>query len=153
MGRWRRRLSIIPGHFRFTRISNMRITAWLMPFKKRDEPGKRFSITEKRSQLRPDFFMANYNLARILATDPRPEFRDGRRAILLATKAAEFDHNRSPAPLDILAAAYAETGQYHKAVRIAEQAVGFAGKNGDALMRTNMEQRLNLYRAGMPYYE
>lgn len=56
-------------------------------------------------------------LARLLATCPEEMYRDGKRAVQLATKACEMVDWRSGCQWDTLAAAYAEAGQFDEAER------------------------------------
>ena len=65
-------------------------------------------------QIEPDEGLLN-NLAWVLATSPDDKLRDGKRAIELATKAAEVSNYETPHVLSTLAAAYAETGDFEKA--------------------------------------
>ncbi|HYY93402.1 MAG TPA: tetratricopeptide repeat protein [Pyrinomonadaceae bacterium] len=54
-----------------------------------------------------------YNsLAWLLATAPKQELRDGKRAVELARKACELSKWQHPNQLDTLAAAYAEAGDF-----------------------------------------
>ncbi len=62
------------------------------------------------------------NLAWILATTSKPELRNGKEAVQLATRAVELTDRRVPHFIGTLAAAYAETGQFSKAVQIAQTA-------------------------------
>ncbi len=66
------------------------------------------------------------NLAWILATADKPELRNGKEAVWLATRAIELTDRRLPRFIATLAAAYAETGQFSKAAQIAQTARIFA---------------------------
>lgn len=61
--------------------------------------------------------------------------------------------NRHPEPLQWLAAAYAETGDFDNAVKTAEQALGLVGPSGNVNLRTALEQQLQLYREKKPFRE
>jgi len=63
------------------------------------------------------------NLAWALATNPNPSFRDGSNAVVLAEKAVAATSPRIPWHLGTLAAAYAETGQFEKAVITQQEAI------------------------------
>jgi len=62
------------------------------------------------------------NLAWRLATYPRPELRNGREAVQLASRAVELTGQQQPVCVRTLAAAYAEDGQLGKAIEMAKQA-------------------------------
>ncbi len=55
-------------------------------------------------------------LAWVYATCPKDEFRNGVKAIELANQACELTNWRSARPLQVLAAGFAENGEYEKAV-------------------------------------
>jgi tetratricopeptide (TPR) repeat protein len=55
------------------------------------------------------------NFAWVLATSPTDSLRDGKRALELATKAADLTSYQVPHILSTLAAAYAETGDFENA--------------------------------------
>jgi hypothetical protein len=90
------------------------------------------------------------NCASIMASCSEATYRDGKRAVELATCACELtDWNRS-AYLDTLAAAYAETGDFDAAVRWQLRAIEFLS---DERQKDNYRRRLVLYQAGKPYRE
>jgi hypothetical protein len=62
-------------------------------------------------------------LAWLLSTSRYPEVRDGRIAVAFAEKAAAATTRKDPAILDTLAAAYAEDGQFDKAVSTQKEAM------------------------------
>jgi Tol biopolymer transport system component/Flp pilus assembly protein TadD len=92
------------------------------------------------------------NLAWLLATSPEAAQRDGPRAVRLAEWACKTTSYKSPPLLDSLAAAYALTGQFDRAIRTTEQAIEIVRRNPKASTET-LESRLKLYRAGRPYRE
>ena len=96
-----------------------------------------------------NFDRAHNNLAWILATCPDEQLRDGRQAIEHATTACELTQFQDSGYLDTLAAAYAETGQFDKAVERATQALGLAPDSA----KPGIARRLKLYKAGKPYHE
>ena len=71
---------------------------------------------------KPDEGVRN-NLAWVLATTPKEKLRDGKRAVKLATKAAELTDYDQAYILSTLAAAHAETGDFDKAVEWMEKAL------------------------------
>jgi RNA polymerase sigma factor (sigma-70 family) len=88
--------------------------------------------------------------ARIWATCPNAKFRDGEQALKSATRACELTHWKDADAIDILAAAYAETGDFDKAVKWQTKANAmfiFAGSD-------DIEQGeacLKLYEQKTPY--
>jgi Flp pilus assembly protein TadD len=59
-----------------------------------------------------------------LATCPDPAYRDGKMAVMLATKACDSTRRSNSAFLDTLAAAYAEAGDFDNAVHAEQSAIG-----------------------------
>jgi tetratricopeptide (TPR) repeat protein len=89
------------------------------------------------------------NLARVLATAPDPKLRDAKRALTEAQKAVDMIKYRDGRFLDTLAAAYAEAGQFDKAVETQQRAIDdpeFMKDEGEAV-----RQRLKLYRDKKPF--
>ena len=91
------------------------------------------------------------NLAWILATHEDPELRNGAEAIGLAERACELKNYKAPALLDTLAAAYAEAGQFGKAVETAEKAIELARAAKSEKLAQDIQSRLNLYKSKRPY--
>ena len=71
-------------------------------------------------------------LAWLLATYPDSNARDGAEAVRLAERACALTDRRVPALLATLAAAYAETGDFSRAVAAGEEALSEARSLGDA---------------------
>jgi tetratricopeptide (TPR) repeat protein len=63
------------------------------------------------------------NFAWVLATSPDDKVRDGKRAIELATKAAELSSYNTPHILSTLGAAYAESGDFENAKKWSQKAI------------------------------
>ena len=94
---------------------------------------------------------ATSTAAWLMATDPEPLVRNGRRAVELAEKLVRDDGGREPKSLDILAAACAENGDFAKAVETEKKAVELAADSGQELLAAAMRQRLSLYDRRMPF--
>jgi tetratricopeptide (TPR) repeat protein len=89
------------------------------------------------------------NLARVLATAPDDNLRDGKRAVEVAKKAVDMLRYRDGRFLDTLAAAYAEAGDFEKAVETQQKAIDdpeFMKDDGDGARK-----RLKLYREKKPF--
>jgi tetratricopeptide (TPR) repeat protein len=101
-------------------------------------------------RINPDLVPALIDLAWILsAVEPREDART-REAIQLAEHAAELTSSANPVVLDALAASYFAAGRVMDAIRVAEQAVGAAERNGDARAVADIAARLQTYRARRP---
>jgi len=99
-----------------------------------------------------DFLVLN-NLAWILAASPLPEYRDGSKAVELATRARDLDHSRHPLVIGTLAAAYAEAGRFDEAVAAARQAHDLALAQGDQTVAARNLALLEIYRSHHAYHE
>ncbi len=82
------------------------------------------------------------------ATCPNEKFRDGNRAVDSATGACELSEWKNAGHIDTLAAAYAETGDFGKAVEWQEKATKLYT---DAEDKKKGEERLKLYKDKKPY--
>jgi len=89
------------------------------------------------------------SLAWRLATSPDATVRNGPEAVTLAEKTIEAEPTNAPF-LDALAAAYAETGQFEKAVNSQSQAIQYAETAKD---KQEYQDRLNLYKTHSPFHK
>ena len=87
------------------------------------------------------------NVAWILVSNHDRSIRDGKYAIKLATQACELTGWKQPQMIDTLAGAYAQNGQFDKAVEWQEKAVALAPKKH----REDFAKHLEKYRQGRPY--
>ena len=90
-------------------------------------------------------------LAWLFATYPDSKSRDGTEAVRLAQHACELTERKIPALLDTLAAAYAEAGDFPKAISAAEEALGHARSSGDNDAAKLSESILTSLRENLPY--
>ncbi len=104
-------------------------------------------------RLHPDLPTALNNLAWLRATDARPELRDGAEAVRLAERACEATGFKQPMLVGTLAAAYAEAGQFEKAVQTARQAHDLALAAGFTDLAATNQLLMELYSARRPYHE
>jgi TPR repeat protein len=90
------------------------------------------------------------NLAWLLATAVSDRIRDGRRAVEYAEKAVAATARKNAIYIDTLAAAYAEIGQFEKAIETQKEAIAVFG---DESYRDNFERHLKSYEAKSPFRE
>jgi len=88
------------------------------------------------------------NLAWILTTAGKPGLRDGKEAVRLATLAVKLTDNRQPLLIGTLGAAYAEAGQFEKAIHAAEAAETLALLTNQKELAVKNRELLNQYAAG-----
>lgn len=97
------------------------------------------------------------NFAWVLATSPDDKVRDGKRAIELATKAAELSSYSVPHILSTLAAAYAETGDFENAKKWSQQAIDAGQADVEAAQdseaRTKAQASLDALKKELASYE
>jgi len=98
----------------------------------------------------PDYLPALVGLASILATAGDEGLRDGRQAVALADKASRLSGYGDSAALAVLAAAYAETGQFERAVQVADRALQSARRDENKLLANLLESDLPRYRRNEP---
>ena len=92
-------------------------------------------------------------LARILATAPDDSIRDGMRAVAVAEQACTASYYRDILTLDTLAAAYAEAGDFGKAVATAQAAADLAQKQGYPQTARTIRKCADAYRENKPLRE
>jgi tetratricopeptide (TPR) repeat protein len=85
----------------------------------------------------------------LFATWQDASMRDGAQAVALALKAAKLANDSSVH--DVLAAAYAEAGQFDSAVREESDAINRIQHEKERKDLPGFEARLSLYRSGIPY--
>ena len=92
---------------------------------------------------------AAYNhLAWLRAVCPKPECRDGKKSVELASRACELSGWKEAYHVGTLAAAYAEAGDFDKAVEWQTKANALYTESQD---KDKGEKRLKLYREKTPY--
>jgi tetratricopeptide (TPR) repeat protein len=103
----------------------------------------------KAIKLDPLYANAYNNLAWLWATCPQETYRDGKRALEYARKAAELTNWQVPEYLDTLAAANAEAGNFDEAIKWQNKALSFplfAMNEGEGA-----RHRLQVYTERKPY--
>jgi TPR repeat protein len=84
----------------------------------------------------------------LLSTSPKTGLRDGRSAVDFAKKVVAATKRKVPKALDVLAAAYAESAQFGKALSAEQEAILLAQDDDE---KKEYQARLKLYQAKMPY--
>jgi protein O-mannosyl-transferase len=107
---------------------------------------------ERAAEIYPRYVQARNNLAWVLATSPNASLRNGIRAVELAGQADRLSGG-DKLVLRTLAAAYAETAQFGKAIENARAALQLARREGNTDLATELEQEIALYKRGLPYRE
>ena len=107
------------------------------------EYGKAIADFNQAVRLDPAFLEGYNNTAWLLATCPDENFRNGKRAVALATKACELSEWTIAASLDTLAAAHAEAGNFDMAIRYEKRAIELGSH--DRELRKGTQQRLALF--------
>lgn len=87
----------------------------------------------------------------ILAASQDPGLRDGRSAVALAERVCTIDMYREAWSLDALAAAYAEYGDFERALAVASRAAELAAQAGDTALATAIQGRIEGYEQGRPF--
>ncbi len=105
------------------------------------------------ARLKPDFVEVLTNLAWTLATTKNDEIYNPGEAVEYAKRACELTNYEQLRPLDTLAVAYAAAGGFEQAIETAEKAVKLAEAADEKNLAEEIQKRLELYKAGQPYYE
>ena len=118
-------------------------------YEERGEFGNAIAEYGKVVELAPEQSIPLNSLAWLLATCPDGAFRNGKRAVELATRASKLTDHSDAETLRTLAAAHAATGDFAAAVRVQEQALELAPDDKKSTYRDN----LSVYRDGKAQLE
>jgi tetratricopeptide (TPR) repeat protein len=102
---------------------------------------------EKIVKVTPDDEVMINNLSWMLSTSPDDKLRDGKRALELALKACELSNYDEAYILSTLAAAYAELGDFDKALEWSQKSVALSEKED------NNEERLEDLKKELESYK
>jgi tetratricopeptide (TPR) repeat protein len=92
------------------------------------------------------------NLSWVLSTSPNEAVRNGARALELGEMAAKLSEYKEAHILSTLAAAYAETGNFEKAIEWSSKAVELGGEDEHEQLE-QLQQELDSYKTGKPWRE
>ena len=113
--------------------------------------GASIRVLREALEYAPDHLGVTVNLAYLLAACPDGNLRNGTEAVQLAERVCQATAYRNPQALDALAAAYAETGRFDEAVRMADQALQIAGSARNAKLGKQIQARRDLYKTHRKY--
>ncbi len=110
------------------------------------------AIAEARAALRidPNSVLAQNSMAWILATANAPSLRDGATALQLALAANRSTGNRNPHYLRTLAAAYAQSGDFPTAMKVANAALQLVGGQLHSSIADSLRADMESYKAARP---
>jgi tetratricopeptide (TPR) repeat protein len=105
---------------------------------------------QKVLAIQPDNGNAMSNLAWVFATSPDDSLRDGAKAVQLAEEALRISGRRIPIIFRTLAAAYAESGEFPKAIQTAQQGIELANSQGNSGLATELQGNIAVYQEERP---
>ena len=113
------------------------------------------AVIELRAALRldPVLWQVRNRLAWILATAADPQLRNGREALALAEETCRPTGCRQPELLQTLAAAYAASGAFGEAEKVAAEAIGLARASNEVELAERLERQSRSYRKKLPLRE
>ena len=110
-------------------------------------------LYRQQLKVKPDSIAILNDLAWIQATCDNEKIRNPKEAVALAEKACILTNYKSARTLDTLAASYASSGDFKRAVIIAQKAVKTANEMGQIDQAVKIANKLSLYKKGLPYRE
>jgi tetratricopeptide (TPR) repeat protein len=85
-----------------------------------------------------------------MSTGPDDSLRNNEIAVVLATKANQLSKENNPVFIRTLAAAYAQAGQFEKAIEIARRASEQANAQGVRDLALQIQEDVDLYQRRVP---
>jgi tetratricopeptide (TPR) repeat protein len=120
---------------------------------KKKQPAEALVDLKKAVELNPTRIEVALNLiAWTRATNPDESLRNADEAIAAATRLCEHTQWRDGGYVDTLAAAYAEKGDFDRAVELQMKAAALVPTAAESV-RKELESRIELYRRRQPYRE
>ena len=117
-----------------------------------DNPAEALAHWRRAHVIDPSRASAVLGSAWLLATAPDASLRNGAAAVADAESARDLSAVNDPGVLDTLAAAYAEDGQFTRAVATAAQALELAVARGDKPLADQIRARLQLYKTRKAFH-
>lgn len=114
-------------------------------------PDKAVKDYEEALRLKPLDHRMMIKLAWLLATDPDTKVRDGKRAVGLATRGCDLTGWKQPIYFHTLATAYAEVGEFDRAVEYQKKAL--ADEDTAKTLGADGPRQLKLFEQKKPYRE
>ena len=105
---------------------------------------------ERALEIYPQAIVPLNNLAWLLATSSNDSIRNGPKAVVLAERAVRISGGQNPLFLHKLAAAYAATGDFPRAVETAQRAQQLALTQGNTPLANELLRNLSIYRTNNP---
>ena len=106
---------------------------------------------EQALEISPQSVAAENNLAWLLATNPDASIRHRDRALELATRANQLSAGNNATVLRTLAAAYANAGQFSRAVEVGQLALSLTDRQSQ--LAKELQEEIAGYQTGLPYRE
>ena len=106
---------------------------------------------EKALAIQPDSTGALNNLAWAYSSARDRRLRQGEKAVVLAERANALERQTNSTVLHTLAAAYAQTSQFERAISTAEAGLAIAVRQGKTDLAEEFRREIQLYRQGLDY--
>jgi len=120
-------------------------------YNKKGEYGRAISDYNMALEKKSNSVNAINSLAWLLSTCPEERFRNGEKAFELAEKGKDI--NPGAYTLDTLAAAYAENGNFEKAVEIQKEVIKLIGNQENLTLLDECKKHLKAYKARKAWRE
>jgi tetratricopeptide (TPR) repeat protein len=122
-------------------------------YKQLNQRSKSIQYFKQGNTLAPDDLRFAYQLSWLLSSSPEKHLRDGNEALRLAEFVCDQSNYNTPSTLDLLSAAYAESGRFDRARENATKAYELAIKSGNNQLAKDIYKRFKLYGQNLPYRE
>ena len=104
-------------------------------------------------RLQPNYAAAMNEAAYLLAASPNASDRNGSEAVRLAGQAVQLSGSKNVVYLDTLGIAYAEAGRFAEALDTVRKAIELARQRNQQGYIEELDSRIRLYEANMPYHD
>jgi tetratricopeptide (TPR) repeat protein len=126
-------------------------TTLAIALEEKGNPAQAIQHYQKALEVAPGSIPTLTNFAWLLATSQDAALRNGGKAVELAAQANQLVGGTNTIVLRTLAAAYAEKGEFAKAIKTAKSAMQLARMHGEDSLTTDLAEQIALYQLGMPY--